>query len=53
MGQGDGKGHELGGLVAGKAHHHSLVTSAQCLDLILAVLFSGLQRFVYPHGDIL
>ena len=50
VGQGDGQGHELRGLVAGVAEHHALVTGA-VVQLAVALLL-GLQGFVHPQGDV-
>ena len=50
MGQGDGQGHELLGLVAGVAEHHALVAGA-VIQLIAAGLL-GLQALVNAHGDV-
>ena len=48
VGQGDGHGHELLGLVAGKAEHHALVARA---DVHLA-LGAALERVADAHGDV-
>ena len=47
--QGDGQGHPLRGLITGKAEHHTLVAGAQAIGING---FLGLQRHVYPLGDI-
>ena len=51
LGQGDGQGHQLRGLVAGVAEHHALVTGAVVQAVVLAALL-GLQALVHAHGDI-
>ena len=51
LGQGDGQGHELGGLVAGVAEHHALVPRAVVQAVVLLALL-GLQALVHPHGDV-
>ena len=50
MGQHNGHGHQLGGLIAGKAEHHALIPGA--VVLVLLRLAFGFQRTVHAHGDI-
>ena len=51
LGQGDGQGHELLGLVAGVAEHHALVAGAVVQAVVLSALL-GLQALVHAHGDV-
>ena len=51
VGQVDGHGHQLGGLVAGIAEHHALVAGADQVDLVL-VAFLGFQGLADAHVDI-
>lgn len=50
MGQGNGQGHALRGLVTGVAKHHALIPRA-VVQLAVA-LGLGLQRLVHPQGDV-
>ena len=50
LGQGNGQGHQLRGLVAGIAEHHALVAGA-VVQLLIGVLL-GLQALVHAHGDV-
>lgn len=51
MGEVDGHGHELRGLVAGKAEHHALITGTENVELVGAV-FLELGARVDALGDI-
>ena len=51
VGQGQGQGHQLGGLIAGIAEHHALVAGAVVQTVVLLALFH-LQALVHAHGDV-
>jgi len=50
LGQGNGQGHQLRGLVAGIAEHHALVAGTVVQLLVGGLL--GLQALVHAHGDV-
>ena len=51
--QGDGIGHILLGLAAGIAEHHSLISGADGVDVLIGHgVFLGLQSLVHAHGDV-
>ena len=51
VGQGDGGGHQLRGLVTGETEHHALIPGAHQVGLILLPRLV-LQGVVHPQGDI-
>ena len=51
VGQVDGHGHELPGLIAGIAEHHALVAGADQVDLVL-IAFLGFEGLADAHIDI-
>ena len=49
----DGHGHESGGLIAGVAEHHTLVTGSDGVEFLFGHLSAlGLEGFINAHGNI-